>query len=119
MSPAGANLTAAQTQAVLQPLLVARQQPPPLPEVYELMAEVWLRSETPPSAQDLRLLNAGVMQFQRRPVLLLHAAELNGKYGDPAAARTMADFGLKLSRNAEARQAFADVLASLPPAPAK
>jgi len=118
VSPAGAALTAAQTQTVLQPLLAARQQPP-LPEVYELMAEIWLRSETPPSAQDLDVLNQGVMLFQRRPVLLLHAAVLNGKYGNPAAARTMADFGVKLSRTAEARQAFADVLASLPPAPAK
>lgn len=119
ISPAGSVLTTAQTQAVLQPLLVGRQQPPVMPEIYELMAEIWLRSETPPSAQDLRVLNAGVMQFQRRPVLLLHAAELNGKFGDPIAARTMAEFGLKLSRTAEARQAFSDVLASLPPARAK
>jgi hypothetical protein len=119
LSPAGSVLTKTQTQAVLQPLIAARLQPPVMPEIYELMAEIWLRSETPPSAEDLALLNQGVMHFQRRPVLLLHAAEVNGKYGDPAAARAMADFGIKLSRTADARQAFAEVLAALPPLPAK
>jgi hypothetical protein len=114
-----AALTATQTQSVLQPLLIVRQQPPPLPEVYELMADVWLRSDTPPTQADLAVLNQGVMTFQRRPVLLLHAAELNGRYGDPAAARAMVDFGLKLARTAEAKQVFEELKASLPPGPAK
>lgn len=118
-SPAGSLLTAPQAQAVLQPLLIARQQQPVIPEVYELMAEVWLRSETPPSAADLALLNQGVMHFQHRPVLLLSAAELNAKYGDPAAARAMADFGVKLSKTDEARRAFEGILTALPPLPAK
>jgi len=121
-APAGAEpapLTAEQTRAVLQPLLTARQQPPPLPEVYELMAEVWLHSAAAPAKADLGAINQGVLLFQRRPLLLLHAAELNGKYGDPAEARTMAEFGVKLSRTAEAKQAFEEVLAALPPAPAK
>jgi hypothetical protein len=114
-----APLTADQTKAVLQPLLTARTQPPPLPEVYELMADVWLHSAATPGKPDLGAINQGVLLFQRRPLLLLHAAELNGKYGDPAEARTMAEFGVKLSRTPEARQAFTDVLASLPPAQAK
>ena len=119
ISTSGSLLTANQTQMVLQPLLVARQQPPVMPEIYEPMAEIWLRSETPPSAQDLALLNQGVVHFQLRPVLLLRAAELNAKYGDPNAARMMADFGVKLSKTTEARQAFEEVLATLPPLPAK
>jgi hypothetical protein len=114
-----ALLTAAQTQTILQPLLIGRQQSPPLPEIYELMAEVWLHSETPPAKEDIVLLNQAVMRFQRRPVLLLRAAELNGKYGDPAAARAMADFGLKLSRTPEARQAFEEIKADLPPGATK
>ena len=121
-APAGAEpapLTADQTKTVLQPLLVARSQPPPLPEVYELMADVWLHSSATPGKADLAAINQGVLLFQRRPQLLLNAAVLNGRYGDPAEARTMAEFGVKLSRTPEARQAFADVLASLPPAPAK
>jgi len=121
-APAGAEpapLTADQTRAVLQPLLVARQQPPPLPEVYELMAEVWLHSAAPPAKSDLGAINRGVLLFQRRPVLLARAAELNSRHGDPAEARTMAEFGLQLSRTAEARQVFEDILAALPPAPAK
>jgi hypothetical protein len=118
-SEPAARLTAAQTQAVMQPLQTARLQQPPTPEVYELMAEVWLRSEVRPSSQDIALLNQSVMHFQRRPVLLLRTAELNVKYGDPAAARAMADFGLKLARTPEARQAFEEVKASLPPVPGK
>lgn len=112
-------LSADQTKSVLQPLLIARQQPPPMAEVYELMADVWLHSVVAPAKPDLAAINQGVLIFQRRPLLLLHAAELNGKYGDPAEARTMAEFGIKLSRTPDARQAFEDVLASLPPAPAK
>ena len=68
----------------------------------------------PPTA-DFRI-SQGLLIFQRRPLLLLHAAELNGKYGNPAEARTMAEFGIKLSRTPEARQAFEEVLAALPPA---
>jgi len=119
VSPADSTLSANQIEAVLKPLLVARQQLPAMPEVYEVMAEVWLRSETPPSAPDLALLNQGVMRFQLRPVLLLRAAELNAKCGDPLAARMMADFGVKLSKTNEARQAFEGILALLPPLPAK
>jgi hypothetical protein len=111
-----ALLRADQTKSILQPLLIARQQPPPLPEVYELMADVWLHSSVAPAKADLAAINHGVLIFQRRP---LHAAELNGKYGDPAEARTMAEFGIKLSRTPDARQAFEDVLAALPPVPAK
>jgi hypothetical protein len=118
-STAPAPLNAEQTKYVLQPLLIARQQPPPLPEVYELMADVWLHSSIAPRKPDLAAINQGVLTFQRRPLLLLHAAELNGKYGDPAEARTMAEFGIKLSRTSEARQAFEEVLAALPPVPAK
>jgi hypothetical protein len=117
---AGAGLLSAeQTRAVTQPLLVARQQPPPLPEVYELMAEVWMHSAATPAKSDLGAINQGVLLFQRRPLLLLHAAELNGKYGDPAEALTMANYGLKLSQTPEARQAFEEVKAALPPVPVK
>jgi hypothetical protein len=120
MRPSGsvppAFLTAAQTQQVLQPLMAGRQQLPPMPEIFELMAEVWLRSETAPSKQDLAVLNQGVMYFQRRPVLLLYAAELNGKYGDPDQALAMANHGFELSQTADARQAFEEIKAGLPPA---
>ena len=116
---APAPLSADQTRSVLQPLLIARQQPPPMPEIYELMADVWLHSSIPPAKADLAAINQGVLIFQRRPLLLLHAAELNGKYGDPAEARTMAEFGIQLSRTPDARQAFGEVLAALPPAQVK
>jgi len=110
-----ARLTAAQTAATLQPLLTARRQLPVLPEVYELMAEIWLRSSVHPARPDLAVLNQGVMLFQRRPLLLLRAAELNGKYGDPAEAHLIADYGLNLSRTPEARRAFEEIKAALPP----
>jgi hypothetical protein len=83
------------------------------------MAEVWTRSAAAPAKSDLDAINQGVLLFQRRPLLLLHAAELNGKYGDPAEARALADLGLKLSQTPEARQAFEDVKATLPPRPVK
>lgn len=112
--PDSPPLTAAQTQAVLQPLVAARLQRPAMPELYELMADVWLRSATAPTREDLALLNQAVGFFQLRPVLLLRVAGLNAKYGDPARARMLAELGVKFSRTPEARQAFEQVISALP-----
>jgi hypothetical protein len=118
-APDGPPLTATQTQAVLQPLLAARTQRPAIPELYELMADVWLRSAATPAPDDLALLNQAVDYFRLRPVLLLRVAELNGRYGDPVRARSLAELGAKFARTPEAKRAFEDVIASLPPAKAK
>ncbi len=108
------RLDEAQTRSVIQPLAAARQQPPPLPEVYELMTDVWLHSAAAPAKTDLAMINQGVILFQRRPVLLYQAAELNRRHGNPAEARLMAQAGLQLSRTSEARAAFQEILDGLP-----
>jgi len=112
-------LSPEQTKSVLQPLFIARQQPPPLPEVYELSTRIRTNSTATPGKADSGAINQGVLLFQQRPVLLLRAAELNGKYGDPAEALLMANYGIKLSRTPEARQAFEAVKAALPPVSGK
>jgi hypothetical protein len=82
-SPAGANggLNVSQTADVLRPLFAARADLPPLPEVYELIAEAWFHSEAHATRAHLAVLHEGVRLFPRRIALVLRGAELNLKYG--------------------------------------
>jgi len=65
----------------LTPLFAARAQQPPLPEVYELIADVWLRTAANATRRHLAVLDEGVHLFPRQPQLALHAAELNLRFG--------------------------------------
>jgi hypothetical protein len=65
-----------QIAAVLAPLATARRQAPPLPEVYELILDVWAASGMPPSRPDLAALEEGVALFPSRTELRLRTAEL-------------------------------------------
>lgn len=82
-SPAGRNggLSISQTADVLRPLFAAREDLPPLPEVYELIAEAWTHSEAHATRGHLAVLHEGVRLFPRRIALVLRGAELNLKYG--------------------------------------
>lgn len=59
------KLSAAQVARVLEPLRLARAQPPPLPETYELIGATWTASATPPPASHLELLKEGLRLFPR------------------------------------------------------
>ncbi|HND61991.1 MAG TPA: STN domain-containing protein [Opitutaceae bacterium] len=62
----GAKLTARETQAVLEPLWLARRQRPALAESYELMGETWLRSSASPDSAQLEALAEGARLFPQR-----------------------------------------------------
>lgn len=59
----GGKLSDAQAAHVLEPLRLARSQPPALPETYELLGTIWSASATPPSAAQLGLLKEGLRLF--------------------------------------------------------
>jgi tetratricopeptide (TPR) repeat protein len=77
----GGRLSVTQMADVFALLFKAREQQPPLPEVYELIADVWLRAGAAPSRRHLAVLDEGVQLFPRRPELALKAAELNLRFG--------------------------------------
>ncbi|MBI4626601.1 MAG: hypothetical protein HY736_25705 [Verrucomicrobia bacterium] len=109
------RLEAGQVAHVLEPLLLAHRQPPPMAEVYELIATVWMRSEKPPTREDLTVINQGVNHFSRRPTLLWRAATLNLRHGDPEIAREIVTYALRVLPPSVPRMAFEQLAAELPP----
>jgi hypothetical protein len=110
------SLTEAQFNAVREPLLKARAQPPPLPEVYEELALLWAESDRTPEAGDLRVLYEGVQRFPLRMKLLYIVASLAVKFGDTTDARALVEHGLEHGLGG-VRPHFEELRAVLPPPP--
>jgi len=117
VAPTGANgkLSADQVISVLQPLAVARNQPPPLIELYETFATVWSNSASAPTAANLTLIDEGVRRFYQRPAWVLQAAQLKAQFGFANEAHSLADVGLRVSSDPDMREQFETLKASLPP----
>ncbi len=111
------KLTPAQVADVLGPLTTARSQPPPMAELYELIAEVWSGSAQPPTREELKVVNQGVLLFPRRPMLLARAADLNLRHGDPEDARSIITHALGILPNSPARIVMEQLREELPPPP--
>ena len=86
----GGKLSADQAADVLTPLFTARQQTPPLPEVYELIAEVWARCAVTPTRGHLAVVSEGVTLFPRRAPLVHRAAALFLEHGHVPEASSLA-----------------------------
>jgi hypothetical protein len=103
---AKSGLARDQADSVLTPLAAARERDPPLPEVYELIAEVWAASAHAPTRADLAVLEAGVRLFPRRTQLVYRTAELNLRHGFTDTARWLVTLGVTLAPDAAARARF-------------
>jgi hypothetical protein len=112
---AGDKLDATQTASVLTPLFTARSQPPPLPEVYELIGDAWSHCALTPSAAHLAVLDEGVKLFPRNLPLIYTLASLKVKAGLFADATSIITLGQRLATDAEMRGKFETLKASLPP----
>lgn len=114
--PAGTDgaLSVAQTADVLRPLFAARADQPPLPEVYELIAEAWLHSAATPTRAHLAVLSEGVRLFPRRIALLLRGAELHLKHGYAADAVMFLDVAARVADDENARVRIAQLQQQLP-----
>jgi hypothetical protein len=73
------KFTAEQTDPILQPLLTATRQAPPLAAVYELMAHVCLNRVEPPSPEELDTLAQGARFFPRNRDLVRQISELQAR----------------------------------------
>jgi hypothetical protein len=108
------RLAVAQMVAVLQPLFAARAELPPLPEVYELIAEAWAHGSATPTRGHLAVLDEGVRLFPRRSPLVLRTAELNLRHGFRDTAAAYADLAGLIVHDESGRQRLAALRAELP-----
>lgn len=97
------RLTAEQAGAVLTPLWAAREEAPPLAEVYLLIADVWAASAQTPTREQLAVLEQGVRIFPWNTELGYCTAELNVRHGFIDTARWLITLGLTLAPGDSAR----------------
>lgn len=107
-NPAGANgrIDTNQTVRVLEPLFAARAALPPLPEVYELIAQVWAASDAKPTLRHLAVIDEGVKLFPRRIALVRLAAELYVRDGHREQADAFIELGLRVAEDEPTRAIF-------------
>ncbi len=117
--PAGANGTfdRAQVNGVVAPLLVARQQPPHQHQVYDLLADTWVRSGVRPTSDDAKPVIEGAVLFPTRLKLVYQAAVLAKEVGDVKSAHLLAEHGIKWGPDAAVKKRFEELKSTLPPSP--
>lgn len=109
------TLTAAEAGEVLQPLGTALRQAPALPGTYELIAEVWLRSNGRLSEAQLDLLETGLRFFPRSVRLVSSAAILQSLHGRTARALALVEQGLRLPATPAERERLERLQVALAP----
>lgn len=112
--PAG-KLDEAELAPVLQPLGIARRQPPPQFAWYQTLTEAWWHAAVTPPAAQLAVLDEGVRLFPRQSAWLLDVARLKQRAGLTADAAAIAEYGAKTATEPALREAFELFRRSLPP----
>lgn len=118
--PAGQLLSYAELGPVLEPLRLAAKQTPPLPEVFLLLAEAWVRCTEAPAPADFALLETGAKNFARRPLVGFALALVYASRGQAARAEAILATGDDYITDEKTRARFADLrayLARLPKPP--
>jgi hypothetical protein len=107
-SAAGPNgkLKVTQVAEVLEPLFAGQRQEPPLLENYALMAEVVNRSDSPPTAAQLKALHEGALKFPGTSELVVQAIYFHLLSDQPAAAAALISVGLLHARDPAMRAKF-------------
>ncbi|MDQ5981052.1 MAG: hypothetical protein QG602_4030 [Verrucomicrobiota bacterium] len=108
------KLTQQQLAAVLSPLFKARSLPPPLPELYETIAETWALSSVSPKPEHLAVLDEGVRRFPRDSALLHQTSLLYQRIGNTDTAAAIARLGLRYAADEAAKAQFNSLLSLLP-----
>jgi hypothetical protein len=97
------KLNDAETAATLKLLFAARAQPPPLPEVYTLIAVVWHHASTAPTRANLAVLDEGIRFFPNDATLAFETAQLYSENGYTSEARDCIRLGLATASDADLR----------------
>ncbi len=112
--PAGpeGKLSPAQVTAVLTPLFHARKTPPPMAEVYTLIAETWAHSAQAPERSHLDVVIEGVRRFPREGTLLMEATLLAARRGFKAEAAALAKHGARVAKEPGEQERFQMIASS-------
>jgi hypothetical protein len=110
-----ASFTTAQTADISAPLLLARLQPPSMPEVYELLGDVYARSVDDPKPEIMAMLFEGVNLFPRRLALVYRTSLLCLRLKEFKGAAALIEHGLRTAPAGVAQTRFAELKPQLPP----
>jgi hypothetical protein len=105
VGPTG-KLNATQVTSVQEPLFAAHRLQPALLQNYVLLAETMSRSDSPPTAAQLEVLHAGALKFPEVSELVVRAIYFHLVSGQPAAAATLTDAGMRFARDPATRARF-------------
>jgi hypothetical protein len=109
----GGRLSIDQTARIFTPLFAVREQAPPLPEIYELIAQVWTHSAYRPTRNHLAVLDEGVRLFPRRSELVYQTAALYANNGLAAESAGFVRLGLVVAAEGADRDRFTQLEARL------
>jgi hypothetical protein len=112
--PAG-MLSDSDLTPILQPLGIARRQPPAQFAWYLTLTEAWQHAAALPPAGQLAVLDEGVRLFPLQSAWLLEVARLKQRAGLIADAAAIAEFGEQTARDATLRDRFVALRRTLPP----
>lgn len=105
--------TYAELAPVFDPLRQAAKQAPPLPEVFMLMAEAWVRCVAAPDREDIALLELGEKYFARRPLVGFSLALFHLRYGKRDRAEALLATGEDYLDDEATRTRFTELRAFL------
>ncbi|MBC7366508.1 MAG: hypothetical protein H7343_06785 [Undibacterium sp.] len=108
LKPAGAEkrLSEAQVSHVVEPLLIARSQRPPMAQVYGLLAEVWSQAARGPTRGEFGVVVEGVQMFPTDGGLVWRATTLAAGQKLGKEALLLAKHGVRISRDLADRNRF-------------
>ena len=109
---AGDRLDENQLVSVLTPLFTARKTPPPMAEVYTLIAETWSLSAAPPAQEHFDVVLEGVRTFPRDTTLVMAATLLATKRGFGPHGRELARLGARVATDPGEKTRFELLAAS-------
>ncbi len=112
-APESRRYTPDEVEPVLHPLRRALALSPPLPEVFLLSLDVWLRCTERVSPIEFDTLAEGARLFRRIPVIGLRTALLHAKHGRRAEAIAVLSVGLAFATEPAIRASYQEVLAAL------
>lgn len=116
---ADAKFNADQTAGLLRLLSAARSHPPPINQVYELIASVWLQSAVAPSRENLAVLDEGLRLFPQNLRLIYFSAVLQASRGFNAEATRLINLGLQLAPEGAERSRLLKLQSALAVTPPK
>lgn len=100
------KLSGEQASRILEALQVAEKQAPSLPQVYELIADVWTNCSEKPRAADFAIIDRGVALFPDSHELVYRAATLHQSHGDMAEVHRLIGLGRATAKNETEKSRF-------------